>query len=147
MSVVCQNKIWVRVQWIPFLMFIFCLKKNNNKITRSCDSLQIFRRALSWSHLFSTQRRDHLRKNGSFENPALFATFFRSVGVEIGNKKHIIGRGVPFEDCCNNLLNLFFDVSTIFQDKIKQRERSVLEKWGKDVFCGRLFTKLRESAQ
>ena len=31
--------------------------------------------------------------------------------------------------------------------KIKQRERSVLEKWAKDVPCRRIFTKLGESAQ
>ena len=29
------------------------------------------------------------------------------------------------------LINLFFDFATAFQDKIKQREQSVLEKWVK----------------
>ena len=62
-GVVRQGKIWVRVKWIPFLMFFFCLK---NKIVRSSDSLQIFRRALLWLHLFSTQRRGHLRKKWVF---------------------------------------------------------------------------------
>ena len=41
----------------------------------------------------------------------------------------------------------FFNFTTAIQDKIKQRERSVLEKWGTDVSRRRIFTKLRESMQ
>ena len=70
------------LQWIPFLMFFFFVWKN--KIARLSDSLQIFRRASLWSHLFPTGVNEILspKNNGFFEHPALFATLFRSVRVE-----------------------------------------------------------------
>ena len=42
---------------------------------------------------------------------------------------------------------LFWTLQQPFKIKIKQMERSVLEKRAKDVPCRRIFTKLGESAQ
>ena len=64
--------------WCSFF-FLF-----ENKIVRLSDSLQIFRRALFWSHLFPSLciRSFAQKNNGFFEHPAVFAKLFRSVRVE-----------------------------------------------------------------
>ena len=48
------------------------------------------------------------------------------------------------EDCC---WIWFLILQRPSRDKIKQREQSVLEKWGKDVSWRRTFIKLREHVQ
>ena len=128
-----------------FLCSFFCLKKKN-KVARLSDSLQIFRRALLWSHLFPTVWMRSLAQKimGFLSTRLSLPRFFGRFEWEIEHKKYTSRKRRP---CRRLLLNLFFDFTTAFQDKIKQRERSVLEKWGKDVSCRRIFTKLRESAQ
>ena len=92
------------------------------------------------------QRRYLLHKKiMGFLTPGSFCHAFSVVSRrKLGIKSIRTGREGP---CRRLLLNLFFDFTTAFQDKIKQRERSVLEKWRKDVSCSRIFTKLRESEQ
>ena len=56
-------------------------------------------------------------------------SFFGRFEWKIENKKYTIKR----RPCRRLSLIFFFDLTRAFQDKIKQRERSVLEKWGKDA--------------
>ena len=88
----------VRLQWIPFLMFIFFVSKNT--VARSFDSLQIFRIALLWSHLFPTVYFFQ-RIVGILSTRLSFPRF--QVGWlewKMSKKSKCKGKKDPVEDCC-----------------------------------------------
>ena len=83
-----------------FLCSFFFVWKN--KITRLSDSLQIFRRALLWSHLFPTVwMRSLAQKIMGFWAPgSLCHSFSVGSGGKLRIKSIHKGREDPVEDCC-----------------------------------------------
>ena len=111
------------VQRTPFFMFCFSVSQKN-EITRLSDSLQIFRRALLWSHLFPTVwMRSVAQKQWVFLSTRLsLPRFFWSVRVENWEKKSIHkGREDSVEDCrwtCFSTLQQPFEIKSSKENEL-----------------------------